>query len=54
MNKMSGSKPEVSHGRGVLVELELFNKYFVENAQKKARHGNCLEIFLLDTHKTTF
>ena len=44
--------PRAVEGEGV-VELWHFNKYF-KNTTKKARQRNILEIFLLDTLKTTF
>ena len=36
------------------VELGHFDKHFVKNTKKEAPQRNILEIFLLDTLKTTF
>ena len=36
------------------MELMQFDKLFVKNTIKKAAHGKILELFLLDTPKTTF
>ena len=50
---MTGAQPEIFQGRGGFVKLGHFDKLFVKN-QKKAPQGKILELFLLDTLKTTF
>ena len=40
--------------RGSFVELGHFDKFFVKNTRKKSTQGKILELFLLDTLKTTF
>ena len=44
---------EIFQGRGAFVELGHFVKLFVKNT-KKGTTGKNLELFLLDTLKTTF
>ena len=41
-------------GRGDFVELKHFDKLFVKNTRKKVLQGKVLELFPLDTLKTTF
>ena len=50
----TGAQPELFQGRGGFVELGHFDKLFVKNTKKKALPGKILELFLLDTLKTTF
>ena len=51
---MTGAQPEIFQGRGGFVELGHFNKHFVKNTIKNAPQGKIMELFLLDTLKTTF
>ena len=48
----TGVQPEIFQGRGGFVELGHFDKLFVKNT-KKAPQRKILELFLLDTLKTT-
>ena len=50
----SGAQPEIFQGRAGFVELGHFNKLFVKTHKKKGLQGKILELFLLDTLKTTF
>ena len=54
VHSISGAQPEILQGRAGFVELGHFDKLFVKNTQKKAPQVNILELFLLDTLKTTF
>ena len=51
---LSGAQPEIFQGRGGFVELGHFEKRFVKNTRKKTPKENILELFLLDTLKSTF
>ena len=42
------------HGGRGFVELGHFNKHLSKAQEKETLHGNILEVFLLDTLKTTF
>ena len=50
----AGAQPKIFQGRGGLVGLGHFFKYFVKNTRKKGHAGKNLGVFLLDTLKTTF
>ena len=50
----TGAQPEIFQGRGDFVELGHFDKLFVKNTHKKGPQGKILELFLIDTLKTTF
>ena len=50
----SGAQPEIFQGRGGFVELGHFDKLFVKNTKRKVSLRKLLELFLLDTLKTTF
>ena len=50
----SGVQPDIFQSRRGFVELGSFDKLFFKNTQKKAPQGKILELFLLDTLKTTF
>ena len=52
-NVLPDMQPEIFQGRGGFVELGHFDKLFIKN-KKKAPQGKILELFLLDTLKTTF
>ena len=54
VGSFSGPQPEIFQGRGGFVELGQFDTLFVKNTRKKAPQGKMLELFLLDTLKTTF
>ena len=54
VTSLSGAQPEIFQGRGGFVELEHFDQCFVKNTRKKAAQEKNLELFLLDTLKTTF
>ena len=49
-----GAQSEIFQGRGGFAESGHFNKFFVKNTIKKIPAGKILELFLLDTLKTTF
>ena len=49
-----GAQSEIFQGRGGFAESGHFNKFFVKNTIKKVPAGKILELFLLDTLKTTF
>ena len=50
----SGAQPEIFQGRGGFVELEHLDENFIKDTRKKSPPGNILELFILDTLKTTF
>ena len=50
----AGVQLEIFQGRADFVELRQFDKHFVKNTRKKISQGKHLEIFILDTVKTTF
>ena len=50
----AGTQTENFQGRGGFMELGHFDKHFLRKNTKKAPQGNILELFVLDTVKTTF
>ena len=51
---ITGPQPEIFQGRTGFLEFGHFDQHFVKNTEKKAPQGKVLELFLLDTLKTTF
>ena len=49
----TGAQPEIFPGRGGFVKLGHFDKHFIKKSRKKAPQGKILELFFLDTLKTT-
>ena len=55
MSSISVAQPQIFQGRRDFVELKHFDKLFVKKTRKKKTpQGKILELFLLDTLKTTF
>ena len=50
----SCAQPEMFQSRGGFVELEHFDKLFLKSTRKEDPQRKILELFLLDTLKTTF
>ena len=50
----SCAQPEIFQSRGGFVELEHFDKLFLKSTRKEDPQRKILELFLLDTLKTTF
>ena len=48
----TSAQPEIFQGRGGLVKLGHFNKYFIKKLRKKAPQGKILEFFCSDTLST--
>ena len=48
------TQPEIFQGRESFAELSHIDKHFIKNTRKKVLQENILEVFLLDTNKTTF
>ena len=51
---LGGAQSEIFKSKGGFVELGHFNETFFKNARKKDPQGKILELFLLETLKTTF
>ena len=52
VTSITGVKPEIFQGKRSFVKLEHLDKHFVKNTRKK--QGKTLELFFVDTLKTTF
>ena len=50
----AGAQPEIFKGRGGFIELGYFEKLFVKYTRKKSPQRRFVELFLLDTLKSTF
>ena len=50
----AGVHPDIFQRRRGFFELRYFDKHFVKNTRKKDPKGTYLEIFLVDTLKTTY